>query len=197
MIEIIFEYILNNLPSLSAVVILIALACYIIRKFTKWEDKHDYGHTNIEHSLSRNQEEHTEILRRLDLLERFLIKNSSANYKDFSQTYSPIQLNPLGQKLFEESKAKDFFDEKKPALLRLLSTELGKLKTITALDVQDYAYRVCISISDNDDFKDIKDFIFLHPIYEEKTLSVGTICMLIGIELRNAYLELHPEINPD
>ena len=204
--DVILDYILREWPSLAIFIVVVVSACIIIRRFTKWEGRHENNHKIIERSLIKNKEEHTgilemtsEILQRIDLIERFLIKNGGAEYNTFAQTYSPIQLNPLGRKLFEESKAKDFFDEKKEALLKLLSSELRKLKTktVTALDVQDYAYRLCIAISDNNDFKHIKDFIFIHPVYEKKTVSVGTICMLMGIELRNAYLELHPEINQD
>jgi len=185
--DVILEYILNNIPGLAVIIIVSIAVGYIIRRYTKWEYKHDDKHDVIDNSIKRNKNEHNdilsqtnEILRRIDLLERFLIKNGNANYNEFTQMNSPIQLNPLGRRLFEDSGADNFLNDKKEALLRILSSELSKIKNVTALDVQNCAYKICTDLSDNNDFKAIKDFIFVHPIYEEKRLSVGTICALIG-----------------
>jgi len=60
---VILDYILNNWTSLSVFVVLLIVFCYAIRRFTKWEDKHDYNHAGIERSLRKNEEEHTEILK--------------------------------------------------------------------------------------------------------------------------------------
>lgn len=78
----------------------------------------------------------------------------------------------------------------------MLDAEMSKLKVKTALDVEILAQRVCLDVSRNEDFKPIKDFIYTHPVFEGANISIDTIAMLMGLELRNEYLKLHPEIDP-
>ena len=199
----ILEYLLNNWPSV-AIFIIIAVGGWIgSRKFTKWEDKHDRKHdelekgvVNIEGKQQKYEQNIEKILRRIDTLERFLIKNGGADYNEFTQMNSPRQLNPKGRRLYKESGAESFFLEKKEALLRMLTSEMDKIKVKTALDAEMLAIRICYDVSVNEDFKPIKDFIYTHPLFEGTSISVDTIALLMGLELRNLYLSLHPEIDP-
>lgn len=201
--EIILEYLLNNWPSV-AIFIIIAVGGWIgSRKFTKWEDKHDRKHdelekgvVNIEDKQQKYEQNIEKILRRIDALERFLIKNGGADYNEFTQMNSPRQLNPKGRKLYAESGAQAFFLEKKDVLLRMLSSAMDKVKVKTALDAEMLAIRICYDVSVNEDFKPIKDFIYTHPVFEGSSISIDTIALLMGLELRNLYLEAHPEIDP-
>lgn len=194
--EVILEYLLNNWPSL-AVVIIVGVTCFILaRKFTKWEDRHERKHEDLERSYSNVENTLKEIVQRIETVERFLIKNGGANYNDFTKMNSPRQLNDKGRKLFEESGASVFFSERKEGMLRMLSSEMAKIRVKTALDVDAVSAKVCYDISGNKDFKPIKDFIYTHPIFEGSNVSIDTITMLMGIELRNEYLKIHPEIDP-
>lgn len=194
--EIFLEYLLNNWPSL-AVVIIVGVTCFILaRKFTKWEDRHERKHEDLERSYSNVENTLKEIVQRIETVERFLIKNGGANYNDFTKMNSPRQLNDKGRKLFEESGASVFFSERKEGMLRMLSSEMAKIRVKTALDVDAMSAKVCYDISGNKDFKPIKDFIYTHPIFEGSNVSIDTITMLMGIELRNEYLKIHPEIDP-
>lgn len=194
--EVILEYLLNNWPSL-AVVIIVGVTCFILaRKFTKWEDRHERKHEDLERSYSNVENTLKEIVQRIETVKRFLIKNGGANYNDFTKMNSPRQLNDKGRKLFEESGASVFFSERKEGMLRMLSSEMAKIRVKTALDVDAVSAKVCYDISGNKDFKPIKDFIYTHPIFEGSNVSIDTITMLMGIELRNEYLKIHPEIDP-
>lgn len=194
--EVILEYLLNNWPSL-AVVIIVGVTCFVVaRKFTKWEDRHDRKHEDLERSYSNVENTLKEIVQRIETVERFLIKNGGANYNDFTKMNSPRQLNDKGRKLFEESGASVFFSERKEGMLRMLSSKMAKIRVKTALDVDAVSAKVCYDISGNKDFKPIKDFIYTHPIFEGSNVSIDTITMLMGIELRNEYLKIHPEIDP-
>lgn len=194
--EVILEYLLNNWPSL-AVVIIVGVTCFILaRKFTKWEDRHERKHEDLERSYSNVENTLKEIVQRIETVERSLIKNGGANYNDFTKMNSPRQLNDKGRKLFEESGASVFFSERKEGMLRMLSSEMAKIRVKTALDVDAVSAKVCYDISGNKDFKPIKDFIYTHPIFEGSNVSIDTITMLMGIELRNEYLKRHPEIDP-
>lgn len=163
---------------------------------TRWEDKNeqrhkdsDKRHDNVENALK-------DISKRVATIERFLIKNGGADYNEFTKMNSPRQLNQKGRRLYDESGASLFLANKKEALLRMLSYEMNKLKVKTALDVEILAQRVCLDVSRNEDFKPIKDYIYTHPVFEGANVSIDTITMLMGLELRNEYLKLHPEIDP-
>lgn len=57
----IIEYLINNWPSL-AIVVIVGITCIIIsRKFTKWEDKHDRQHEDLERrTCNANCQSHEE-----------------------------------------------------------------------------------------------------------------------------------------
>ena len=200
---VILEFLINNWPALAIVLIVGATSGYVVRKFTKWEDKHDNSHENINAKFKDNDNFHKEIidktqavLNRLDAIERYLIKNTDAEYNEFTRMNSPRQLNEKGRRLFTESGSEDFLLRNKEALLRLLGIELGKIKNVTALDVESCSRRVCLGVSGNESFKDIKNYIYTHPQFEDTDITVETIAFLMGLELRNEYLKLHPEIDP-
>ena len=199
----IIEYFLSNWPAMAVIIIVAFAGWKLSRKFTKWEDRHDRKHEEMEkgmESLGGKQQEYEQnfkkILKRIDTLERFLIKNGGADYDEFTQMNSPRQLNPKGRRLYKESGAESFFLEKKEALLRMLTSEMDKIKVKTALDAEMLAIRICYDVSVNEDFKPIKDYIYTHPLFEGTSISVDTIALLMGLELRNLYLSLHPEIDP-
>ena len=199
----IIEYLLSNWPTVAVIIIVAFAGWEMSRKFTKWEYRHDRKHdelekgvVNIEGKQQKYEQNIEKILRRIDTLERFLIKNGGADYNEFTQMNSPRQLNPKGRRLYKESGAESFFLEKKDALLRMLTSEMDKIKVKTALDAEMLAIRICYDVSVNEDFKPIKDYIYTHPMFEGTSISVDTIALLMGLELRNLYLSLHPEIDP-
>lgn len=194
--NIVLQYIVDHLPGLAAIVVACIMWGLAVRKFTKWEDSHNNMHNNNDKEHEKLVELINKALKKIDTIERFLIKRGGAGYNEFTQMNSPRQLNDKGRRLFNESGANVFFEDYKDALLRLLNSEMSEMRTKTALDVDSCAERVCFGISDNKDFKKIKDFIYTHPIFEGTNITINTITMLMGIELRNEYLKLHPEIDP-
>lgn len=201
------KYCLENWPIITLLLVIIigvAVAAWRIAcVFTLWKESHKNMHEEANRKFEENEKKHKEladinknILSRLDTLERYLIKNGGADYNTFTQMNSPRQLNPKGRKLYKESGAENFLLNKKDVLLRMLSSEMNKIRVKTALDVEMCAQRLCYDISGNEDFKPIKDFIYTHPIFEGANVSINTISMLMGLELRNEYLKLHPEIDP-
>lgn len=76
----------------------------------------------------------------------------------------------------------------------------------TALDSQIIAPIVISKVSDDDNFKHIKDYLFNHPIFNATNekgedlpiyLSIKVISQVMGVYLRDKYLAKHPELNPD
>ena len=190
------EYISSNWPSIGVLLIVAFGVGKVVRMATKWEDKNEKRHSDSERRHNEIDSALREISKRVSMIERYLIKNGGTDYNEFTQMNSPRQLNPKGKKLYEKSGAEKFLMEKREALLRMLSAEMNKLKVKTALDVEVLAQRVCYEVSRNEDFKPIKDFVYTHPVFEGSNISIDTIAMLMGLELRNEYLKIHPEIDP-
>lgn len=194
--NIVIEWLVRNWPTLTIVVIVASAASYLVRRFTKWEDKHDVQHENNDREHEKLTLLLNETIEKINSIERFLIKNGGADHNEFTRMKSPRQLNEKGWKLFKESGAFDFFNKSKDGLVRILTSEVAKNKHVTAYDVDTIAAKICFDLSDNKDFKEIKDFVYTHPIYEGTNIVINTITMLMGIELRNEYLKQHPEIDP-
>ena len=190
------DYLYTNWPSLAVLLVVAYGVGNVVRKVTKWIDQNEQRHKDSEKRHASVESTLKDISSRVSVIERFLIKKGGADYNEFTQMNSPRQLNPKGRKLYEESGAKKFLMEKKDALLRMLSSEMNSLKVKTALDVEMLAQRLCYDVSRNEDFKPIKDFVYTHPIFEGSNVSLDTIAMLMGIELRNEYLKIHQEIDP-
>jgi len=115
------------------------------------------------------------------------------------RTQSPTQLTSLGEQILSEAGGKDFVDNN----LEILLDEISKNNVKTALDVQTTAPMVISNISNDDKFTSIKDFLYKNPQYKVKpeeesvvSLDMNVITNIMGIYLRNKYLERHPELDP-
>jgi len=109
-------------------------------------------------------------------------------------------MTELGKKLFEISKAKATIDNNKDFFI----AEIEKTTPKTAFDVEDNALEVLLKNLSNDIFQDIKNYIYNEP--DEiplKTnnndtvrirISLTIILRLMAIELRDIYLNKHPEL---
>ncbi|BDQ11693.1 hypothetical protein [Sediminibacterium sp. TEGAF015] len=114
---------------------------------------------------------------------------------------SPIQLTELGKKILVTIGGEDFVNKNLNELITNMDAEGIK----TALDCQTFAPIVISKISNHASFNKIKDYAFKNPYYKEKLedgqeitipLDMGTISNIMGIYLRDKYLERHPELNP-
>lgn len=190
------KYLIDNWPVLAILVIVAYGVGKIVHMATRWEDKNEQRHKDSDKRHSYVENALKDISKRVATIERFLIKNGGADYNEFTQMNSPRQLNIKGRKLYTKSGAAAFFEKNKERLLRMLSGEMEELAVKTALDVEMFAQRVCLDISGDEGFKPVKDFIYTHPIFEGSGVSLDTVAMLMGLELRNEYLKIHPEIDP-
>lgn len=117
-------------------------------------------------------------------------------------TRSPIQLTPFGWELLSAIGGKSYIDENIEALI----SEMDLQGVTTALDTQIISPVVITKVSANDNFKHIKDYVFNNPIFKSKNpdgsdiiypMDMGKVATIMGIYLRDKYLERHPEFNPD
>jgi hypothetical protein len=111
----------------------------------------------------------------------------------------PIQLSELGERILIAIGGREFIDNN----LALLVKEMDIQGIKTALDAQTYAPIIISKISNQDSFNGIKNYAFKNPFYKEKNssgeeisipLDMGTITNIMGIYLRDKYLEKHPSL---
>lgn len=123
-------------------------------------------------------------------IERILLKNDINLMDSLSITKSPRQLSEIGIQLYNESGCKDL-------ILGYTDYFIGKLEERnpkTALDVETESHSVLLSLSDEDKFKKIKDYLYNHPKFENSDIDINTLCFVMSLELRNIYLQKHKEI---
>jgi hypothetical protein len=117
-------------------------------------------------------------------------------------TQSPIRLTMMALELLKKIEGDKYIDENLKELMQAMDKHLVK----TALDAQSIAPLVISGCSRHDNFNDIKNFIFNNPIYRttnsegvsiELYLNISVVAQIMGVYLRDKYLELHPELDPD
>lgn len=116
---------------------------------------------------------------------------------------SPIQLTDLGNKILKDIGGKIFIDNNLDELLR----EMDQHEIRSALDSQIFAPIVIANVSTKDSFKNIKDYIYKTPFYTVDkyqdtadytvSLDMGTVANIMGIYLRDKYLEKNIHLNPE
>ncbi len=113
---------------------------------------------------------------------------------------SPIRLTDLGSKILDVIGGKAYIDKKKTLLIERMN-EMG---IDSAFDAQEKAPIVILErMEDDDDFKSIKDYMYLNPFYKETdlpdpvSLNTDTVSKIMGIYLRDVYLTTRPELKLD
>lgn len=77
------------------------------------------------------------------------------------------------------------------------------MKPQTAYDVESSANYVCVVNTKESIFNDIKNFVYNAPLMVQKykdgkehsyDLSLGDVCYVLSLPLRDMYLKEHPEV---
>lgn len=129
---------------------------------------------------------------------RTLIVNKNPVYSSlFSEKHSPRALNPLGLKYYKEINGDEFLEKN----LDLFMSKIENRSPKTALDVEVAACDVLIESINLDLFNEIKNWLYSSP--EETledgsklSLSIGDVCYILSLPLRDKYLSLHSDILP-
>jgi hypothetical protein len=111
---------------------------------------------------------------------------------NWSVSKSPLALNSEGKGLLQASGMDKIVRENLDELLDDVTDSLPD----TAYDVQIESFVVLSDfLNDNNEIlKQLKNYLYKNPQYNETHLELNDLIYVGGLELRNAYLEKHPEL---
>ena len=107
-----------------------------------------------------------------------------------AQKNSPRKLTEFGQKVFNEVNGEEFLNANKEVLYKYIEEH----KPLTRLDVEELAQRALFIQTNTPIFNHIKDYVYEAPTYKDTNgdnaeLTVGDICFVLSIPLRDMYLK--------
>ena len=191
----IIKWLGENYPSLVIYLIIIvavwAIASFYYR-YKKMEDKVE------KLPCDRHADSFKDIDIKLTKIITILTTKYPSSAAAFSIKQSPRRLNPVGEKLLVECGGKDFLEENKTHFLEMISRSNPK----TALDVEAQAYEVLLADQNMDIFNKIKQWVYNSPTWdleingnkEAYSITMGDICFVLSIPLRDMFLAEHPEV---
>lgn len=139
----------------------------------------------------------------LNTIAKWVVKQDETMIDDIMKKRSPYTLTNIGEQILDDSGARQVLEQCMAQYIADLEAKAPK----TAYDVEDLAYDVLFKHSGDDAFKPIKDYLYLAPdpatFYSEDKgqevevrLSLMSVLRVMSLPLRDAYLNLHPELNP-
>lgn len=113
----------------------------------------------------------------------------------FSMKASPRKLNETGKKLFDAVNGGTFLTTNKEVLFKYITDN----KPLVALDVEQLSNAACVSLVPTVAFNSLKNYVYNEPTWtlpngDKYDITVNDICFVLGLRLRDMYLEEHPEI---
>jgi hypothetical protein len=103
---------------------------------------------------------------------------------------SPRRLSEYGLRVFADIDGANFLNDNKESLFKCITDS----KPLTAFDVEQMSCYACVSLTVTPAFNKIKDYIYNAspidaPNGEKHELTLNDVCFILGIPLRDMYLE--------
>jgi hypothetical protein len=117
--------------------------------------------------------------------------NNMDTYREFPPimySQSPVELNELGKRILALYKCKEAVDNTKDFLLG----EIDKAGCKSPLDVQVMSEKLIQYNFHTDPFLEVRNILYQNPALEGITVNPKMIFSIMGIYLRNLYLEKNP-----
>ncbi len=209
----VLSFLLDNAPWLALIVIVGFVAWRLSWRLSKY-------HSSLEETKKRINElpctNHgdalTSVSSRLGILDtigeqvqeisKWVMKFDPNAIDVLVRKHSPRVMTEIGRSLFINSGASSVLEENLDSFI----TKLEALNPQTPFDVEDRSLSVLLGSISDPIFNSIKNYIYYGPEsvrmkdengHEvEVKLSLLSIIRLMGLELRDKYLERHPEVVP-
>lgn len=195
----IFNWFANNYPELIGCII-VAIIVWFIAKF------YFFGYKKVEDKVKnlpceRNSINLNEINSKLDRIITYLTTKYPTSASVFSFKQSPRCLNDRGNDLLHQCGGDYFLEKNAPLFIEMIAASNPK----TALDVESQAYEVLIASQNLEAFNEIKQWVYNSPSWEldssgnkePYSITMGDICFVLSIPLRDKYLAEHPEVSTE
>lgn len=139
-----------------------------------------------------------EIKQDITTIKAILIQKYPQSANIFSIKNSPRTLNEEGKFIFDKIGGEEFLKKNKDFFFK----NIDEMNPQTPLDVESCANLVCHTSTNNEIFNGLKNFVYNSPSIiigeggEKKPydLTIGDICFILSIPLRDMYLGDHSEI---
>lgn len=129
----------------------------------------------------------------LSSLNTVLLDKQLINTTCYASSNSPLALNTAGNNLIKESGADVIFESMKKELIEdLLAKDVKSL-----LQLERASLALLFSKMDDPRFKQLQDFAFEHPTFENNSLSFSDILFVMSLVLRDSYRSQHPELDEE
>jgi len=202
----IFSFLADHFPTIGVLLVGcfiggLAVKYYMILKDTKKKvdvlpcDEHDKRLDTIDARLNLLPcNPHSDAIKEISI---WVMKKDKLMIPKIAGGQSPIRLKPPGTALLEISGGKKCIDENRAFFISTLEKNEPK----TPYDVEQRAIGVVQDSMGLEIFNQIKNFLYFNQEKElagEKIeISMFTVVYVMGIYLRDIYLEKHPEIMPE
>lgn len=192
----VWKWLIENCPLLFLCVILIVVVWFIAKfyyqRFKKTENK------VAELPCAVRGEQYNQIKEDLLQIKMFLMAKNPKTATMFSVKMSPRKLNEEGLKLLEEIHGNEFLAANSALFINAMQAKNPQ----TALDVEVSAHDVLIESLNSEIFNELKHWVYNSPTrqiningkVEDYSVTLGDVCFVLSLPLRDKYLALHPEI---
>ena len=196
MTEYIIQKLLECYPQIATYFIIILVVAYTVYKVTIFykdtKDKNNkFGEEfkSVNGTLVKVNETLTEVDKGLAILNQALLEKNVISISCYSNKNSPRVINQLGLKLYSESGAEKLFNSIKDELL----LDLEKKQFDSLLELEMSSLNVLMEKMSDSRFKDVQNFIFEHPNFEDHPLTYTDILFVMSLKLRETYREKHKD----
>lgn len=183
MLDSIFQKLSEYYPQIATYFIIVLVVAYTVFKLTCFY-KDTKGATSkfpgMETTLNK-------IDRGLDKLNQSLLDNKLIKSSCYSNENSPRVVNDLGKKLLEESGANKLMDK----IGKELMTDLESRQFDSLLEMERSAYDVITDKMNDVRFKDVQNFVFEYPSFDNHPLTYTDLLFAMSLKLRDKYREKH------
>jgi hypothetical protein len=212
----VIQFLLENYPLAGIVILLVLITAIAVWKFK------DYHHSikNSEEKIKNLPcEQHRDDLLKVyglkDIVEstnnividisRWIMKLDSGMIDVLAKKSSPLKITPVGYIVLEKSTGRSIVDNN----LEFFINELNKNPLNTSYDVEKFAFDIMLKNMSNEIFNSLKNFIYYSPEVIEITnpenqndivkvkISLTILLQIMGLYLRDKYLELNPKIEQE